>query len=78
MANETKRERFVRIAEARTNKILEMMRLLGNCSSKGNYEYSEEDIKKIFGALVRELKNTKIGGGCQYFVFFCYLLLIEK
>lgn len=59
MANETKRERFVRIAEARTNKILEMMRLLGNCSSKGNYEYSEEDIKKIFGALERELKNTK-------------------
>ena len=59
MANETQRERFVRIAEARTNKILEMMRLLGNCSSKGNYEYTEEDIKKIFGALERELKNTK-------------------
>lgn len=59
MANETKRERFVRIAEARTNKILEMMRLLGNCSSKGNYEYTEEDIKKIFGTLERELKNTK-------------------
>jgi hypothetical protein len=59
MANETKRERFVRIAEARTNKILEMMRLLGNCSSKGNDEYTEEDIKKIFGALERELKNTK-------------------
>ena len=59
MANETKRERFVRIAEARANKILEMMRLLGNCSSKGNYEYTEEDIRKIFGALERELKNTK-------------------
>ena len=59
MANETKRERVVRIAEARTNKILEMMRLLGNCSSKGNYDYSEEDIKKIFGALEKELKNTK-------------------
>ena len=59
MANETKRERFVRIAEARTNKILEMMRLLGHCSSQGNYEYTEEDIRKIFGALERELKNTK-------------------
>ena len=59
MATETKRERFVRIAEARTNKILEMMRLLGNCSSKGNYDYSEEDIKKIFGALEKELNNTK-------------------
>ena len=59
MGTETKRERFIRIAEARTNKILEMMRLLGNCASTNNYEYTEEDIKKIFGALERELKNTK-------------------
>lgn len=57
--NETKRERFVRIAEARTNKILEMLRLLGNCSSKSSYEYTETDVKKIFGALEKELKNTK-------------------
>ena len=59
MASETKRDRFIRIAEARTNKILEMMRLLGNCSSKGNYEYTDEDVRKIFGALERELKITK-------------------
>lgn len=59
MDTESKRDRFVRLAEARTNKILEMMRLLGNCSSKANYEYTDEDIKKIFNALERELKNTK-------------------
>ncbi len=59
MNTELKRDRFVRLAEARTNKILEMMRLLGNCSSKANYEYTDEDIKKIFNALERELKNTK-------------------
>ena len=59
MEGETKRERFVRLAEARTNKILEMMKLLGNCSSKANYEYTEDDVKEIFGALERELKNTK-------------------
>ncbi|MBE6100931.1 MAG: hypothetical protein E7200_02335 [Selenomonas ruminantium] len=56
---ESKRERFVRLAEARTNKILDMMKLLGNCSSKSNYEYTEEDVKKIFGAIERELKNTR-------------------
>lgn len=56
---ETKRERFVRLAEARTNKILEMMRLLGNCSSKSNYEYTDDDVKQIFTALEKELKNTK-------------------
>lgn len=59
MAKETKRERFVRIAVARTNRILDNMRLLGNCSSKSNYEYTDEDIKKIFNALEKELKQTK-------------------
>lgn len=59
MSTETKRERFVRLSEARTNKILEMMRLLGNCSSKANYEYTDDDIKQIFSALEKELKNTK-------------------
>ena len=57
--NESKRDRFVRLAEARTNKILEMLRLLGNCSSKSNYEYTEADIRKIFTALEKEMKNTK-------------------
>lgn len=59
MAKETKRERFVRIAVARTNRIIDNMRLLGNCSSKSNYEYTDEDIKKIFNALEKELKQTK-------------------
>lgn len=59
MSEETKRERFVRIAEARTNKILEMLRLLGNCSSKSNYEFTDDDIKQIFGTLEKELRNTK-------------------
>ena len=36
-----------------------MMRLLGNCSSKANYEYTEEDVKQIFSALEKELKITK-------------------
>jgi hypothetical protein len=57
--NQTKRDRFVRIAEARTNKIIDMIRLLGNCSSKVNYEYNEEDIRKIFGVIEKELKNAR-------------------
>lgn len=57
--NESKKEKFIRLAEARTNKILNMLRLLGNCSNKNNYEYTEQDIQKIFNTLERELKNTK-------------------
>ena len=52
MGTESKRERFVRIAEARTNKILEQMRLLGNCSSKANYEYTDDDIKQMKNSAV--------------------------
>ncbi|WP_428081185.1 hypothetical protein [Candidatus Avelusimicrobium alvi] len=59
MSKESRRERFIRIAEARTNKILTMLRLLGNCSSKANYEYTEKDIRQIFGALEKEIRNTR-------------------
>ena len=38
---ESKKDKFVRIAEARTNKIIDMIRLLGNCSNKASYEYSK-------------------------------------
>jgi len=57
--SETKRERFIRIAEARTNKIIDMLRLLGNCSNTSIYDYSESDIKKIFFAIETELKKCK-------------------
>ena len=56
---ETKRERFVRIAEARTNKIIAMIKLLGNCSNKSTYEYDEKDVIKIFAALEHEIKSAK-------------------
>ncbi|MDD4111210.1 MAG: hypothetical protein PHS54_06705 [Clostridia bacterium] len=56
---ENKRERFVRIAEARTTKIIDMIRLLGNCSNKKNYDFTEKDVTTIFATIERELKNTK-------------------
>ena len=56
---ETKRDRFVRLAENRTNKLINMFRLLGNLSNRNNYEYSDEDVKKIFVALEKELKTAK-------------------
>lgn len=56
---ETKRERFVRLAEARTNKTIDMIRLLGNLSNKNNYDYTEEDVTKIFAALEKEIKLSK-------------------
>ena len=60
MASEKeKMDRFKRVAENRTNKIIDQIRLLGNCANKYNYEYSDEDVKKIFSAIDSELKITK-------------------
>ncbi len=56
---ETNRERFVRIAEARTQKIIDMINLLGNCSNLYNYEYTQKDVDKMFGAIEAALKASK-------------------
>ncbi len=54
-----KRERFKRVAENRTNKIIEQIRLLGNCANRSNYEYTAEEVRKIFAAIEMELKTSK-------------------
>lgn len=59
MSIERKRERFIRIAEARTNKIIDMLRLLSNCSNTSNYKYTEEDVKKIFSAIDKEVRSAR-------------------
>ncbi|MEL3962563.1 hypothetical protein MKZ01_15180 [Lysinibacillus endophyticus] len=59
MGNEEKKDRFKRVAETRTQKILDMMELLGNCSNKNNYEYTQEDVRKIMKALEEELSVLK-------------------
>lgn len=56
---ENKNERFVRIAESRTNKIVDMLRLLGNCSNRSTYEYLKKDIDKIFLFIDKEIKICK-------------------
>jgi len=58
-ARESKREKFVRLAEARTNKIIDMIQLLGNCSNQSQYEYTQKDINKIFSAIQAELEAAK-------------------
>ena len=56
---ETKREKFVRLAEARTNKIICMLQLLGNCSNSSIYDYTSQDVEKIFSAIEAEVREAK-------------------
>lgn len=56
----SRRERFMNVAEARTQAILNRIRILGNCSNKSLYEYYPEEIDKIFRAIQEQLNLTKI------------------
>lgn len=59
MSKEPKSERFVRLAEARVNKIIKMVRLLGNLSWSSNYEYTTDQVAQIFRALQTELNKAR-------------------
>jgi len=59
MSGETKADRFKRVATRRTLKVLEALRILGNCSNRSEYEYTEEDVRKIFSAIEKQLADVK-------------------
>jgi len=56
---DNKRERFKRLAEYRTNEVLKRIRVLGNCSNRSAYEFTEEEINKIFSVIDKAVKETK-------------------
>ena len=58
-SNDMRRKRFVRIVETRVNKILYNLDNLGKCSNKKNYQYSDTDVKRVFGAIEKKVKETK-------------------
>jgi hypothetical protein len=60
-----KRENFVRLAEQRVNRALREIRLIGNLSNRSAYASTEEDVKKIFRALQKELDvaRARFGDG---------------
>lgn len=55
-----KKENFKRIAENRTNKIIDMISLLGNLSNKSYYDYSDDEIDMIFDAIQNELDKQRV------------------
>lgn len=56
---DNKKENFKRIAENRVNKILTLYKQLENLSNTSFYEYTNDQIEKIFEILEEELKSTK-------------------
>ena len=56
----TRKQKFQRLAEARINRLLHIIRLIGNLSNKSNYDFDKKDISKIFKAIEEETENTKL------------------
>lgn len=54
-----KRENFVRISESRVSKIIILFGQLTNLNNSSFYEYSDEDVEKIFSTLENEMKKSK-------------------
>lgn len=57
--NETRHARFKRLAQKRTNDVIDKSRILGNLSNKSSYDYAESEINKMFKAIDDQLKNVK-------------------
>lgn len=56
---ESKRQRFVRIIERRVTIILNNFDSLGKCANKKNYDFTDEDIKKIFNEIDKKTREIK-------------------
>lgn len=57
--NESKNEKFIRMAEGRVTKLLSWIRKLDNLSNRGNYEYTDEQVEQMFSAIEEELAEVK-------------------
>lgn len=56
---DTPKKRFKRLATKRTNEILYRLKVLGNCSNRSFYDYTEDDLNKIFKAIEDQVRFIK-------------------
>ena len=54
-----KRERFKRLASQRTNAVLSKLKILSNCSNRSAYDYTEDDVNKIFSEIEKRVREAK-------------------
>lgn len=54
-----RRNNFKRLASARTNEVLRRLKILGNCANRSHYDYTEEEINKIFSEIEKKVREAK-------------------
>ena len=58
-AKESKNEKFNRIATIRTNNVLKTLQSLAKLSNPRNYNYTKQQVNKIFNAINNEVRLAK-------------------
>lgn len=56
---ETRRQRFKRMANRRVNKTLNQIRILGNLANRSYYDYNDEDVSIMFRVLEAQIRSVK-------------------
>ena len=59
MPKDTKREKFVELAESRTVNAIKAIRVIGKLGNKNAYQFDEIDVNKIVKALNKEVEALK-------------------
>lgn len=54
-----KRAKFIELAEARVNRALKDLQLIGNLSNRAAYDFSDADVRKIFSAVQKGLDSAR-------------------
>ena len=65
MAKNDRRTRFETVAARRVQKILDLLDTLSNCANRANYEYTDDDVKKMFNTIKKHVGNTEAAFGKQ-------------
>lgn len=59
MVSRDKSTKFIELANRRVNKAIKDLKLIGNLANRKNYDFTEDQVRKIIKALQKELDNIK-------------------
>lgn len=59
MEKNSRRIRFEKVAGNRVNNILRTLNSLSKCANKNNYDYEDNDVRKMFKAIREKLSDVE-------------------
>lgn len=57
--DESKSDRFRRLAQSRGDRLIREIALLGNLANRKNYAFESEDVERLFAPIEEELRECR-------------------